>query len=222
MFDHIAPRYDFLNHLLSANIDKIWRRKVRRLLEQERPRSILDVATGTGDLAIELARLQPERIIGVDISANMLELGKRKIQARHLDGLITFQKADSENLPFADNSFDAVTVAFGVRNFENLEAGLAEMTRVLKPGCRLVVLEFSKPSVFPFRELFNLYFHYILPAIGRFFSRDRRAYSYLPESVKAFPEGQKFMSLLQAAGINHVKCISLTFGIASVYTGTKS
>ncbi len=222
MFDNIAPRYDFLNHLLSANIDKIWRRRVRRIVEKDNSKLILDVATGTADLAIELSRMKPERITGVDISEGMLELGRVKVKERSLDKLITLQKADSEKLPFADNTFDAVTVAFGVRNFENLKTGIKEMCRVLKPAGRLVVLEFSKPSAFPVKQIFYFYFHYILPVIGRIFSKDTRAYTYLPESVQSFPEGKKFVSLLEEAGFKEVQCKNLTFGISSIYTGKKS
>ncbi len=222
MFDNIAPTYDFLNHLLSLNIDKLWRRKAVNLLKPLHPESILDVASGTGDFAIELHRLSPSEIIGVDISEKMLEIGKRKIKRKNLAGRIRFERADSEKLSFPDNRFDAVTVGFGVRNFENLEKGILEMCRVLKAGGMLVVLEFSKPRVFPVKQIFYFYFHYVLPVIGKIFSNDQRAYSYLPESVQSFPDGQGFCRLLEEAGFKSVQCKNLTFGIASIYTGIKS
>lgn len=221
MFDNIAPRYDFLNHLLSVNIDKLWRKKAMRFLEEKKPQSILDVATGTADFSIALQQLNPQEIIGVDISENMLAVGRTKVKSKKLDSLITLQRADSEQLPFADNRFDAVTVAFGVRNFENLKKGLQEMLRVVKPGGRVVVLEFSKPRVFPVKQLFNFYFKNILPVIGRIFSSDQRAYTYLPESVQAFPEGKAFIALMEECGYKAVKCKNLTFGIASIYAGEK-
>ncbi len=221
MFDNIAPRYDFLNHLLSVNIDKIWRKKAMNLLKEKKPQSILDVATGTADFAIQLRKLQPKEIIGVDISEKMLEVGRVKLKNKNLTQLITLQRGDSEQLPFPDNRFDAITVAFGVRNFENLQAGIREMWRVLKPEGKLVVLEFSKPRVFPVKQMFYFYFHYVLPVIGRIFSKDQRAYTYLPESVERFPEGAAFTRLLEEAGFKNVQCKNLTFGISSVYSGEK-
>lgn len=221
MFDNIAPSYDFLNHLLSVNIDKLWRRKATKLLRPLNPQSILDVATGTGDFAIELMKLKPKEIVGVDISEGMLEVGRKKMKERNLSAIISLQKADSEQLPFTDNRFDAVTVAFGVRNFENLRAGLQEMHRVIKPGGKAVILEFSKPTAFPVKQLFGFYFKYILPVIGRLFSSDKRAYTYLPESVQAFPEGAAFVKLMEECGYKAVECKILTFGIASIYTGVK-
>lgn len=222
MFDNIAPRYDFLNHLLSANIDKLWRRTAVNLLRKKRPKSILDVATGTGDFAIALQRLHPDEIIGVDISENMLAIGRDKLKRKNFDRLISMQRGDSEKLPFPNNRFDAVTVAFGVRNFENLRKGISEMCRVLKPNGTLVVLEFSKPRAFPVKQMFYFYFNYVLPVIGRIFSKDQRAYTYLPESVRSFPDGEEFCKLLKEAGFKSVQCNSLTFGIASIYTGEKS
>jgi len=222
MFDNIAPKYDFLNHLLSMNIDKLWRRKAMGYLKSSKPQSILDVATGTGDFAIELRKLHPKEIIGADISEKMLQIGREKIKKRNLNSLITLQRGDSEQLPFPDNRFDALTVAFGVRNFENLKAGLKEMCRVLKPNGMLVVLEFSKPQAFPVKQMFYFYFNYVLPVIGKIFSKDQRAYTYLPESVRSFPEGKEFGKLLAEAGFKAVQCKSLTFGIASIYTGEKS
>lgn len=221
MFDNIAPRYDFLNHLLSVNIDKLWRRKAMNLLKEKNPQTILDVATGTADFSLALQNLKPKEIIGVDISENMLSVGRVKVRKKKLDNIITLQRADSELLPFPDNRFDAVTVAFGVRNFENLKAGMQEMLRVVKPGGKVVVLEFSKPQGFPVKQLFNFYFKNVLPVIGRIFSSDKRAYTYLPESVQAFPEGKAFLSLMEECGYKAVQCTSLTFGIASIYTGEK-
>jgi demethylmenaquinone methyltransferase/2-methoxy-6-polyprenyl-1,4-benzoquinol methylase len=222
MFNRIAPYYDLLNRLLSLGIDKIWRRRAIAQLKGAAPRLILDVATGTADLAIESARrLEPEKVIGVDIAAEMLEIGRAKLRRKGLDSLIELREGDSENLPFPDNTFDAITVAFGVRNFENLEKGLIEMRRVLKDGGQLVVLEFSKPSIFPFKQLFNGYFKYILPAIGRLTSKDPRAYSYLYESVQAFPDGDDFLRILHHTGYKLNQCIPLTLGICSIYSGVK-
>lgn len=222
MFNRIAPYYDFLNRFLSLGIDTIWRKKAIDLLRSEQPKLILDVATGTADVALEtVKRLQPDKVIGIDISTEMLEIGKKKIKKRGLDTVIELQEGDSENLPFADNTFDAITVAFGVRNFENLEKGLTEMRRVLKDNGKLVVLEFSKPSVFPIKQMFNLYFKYILPTIGRLTSKDPRAYSYLYESVQAFPDGDDFVNILSKTGYKSNQCKPLTLGICSIYSGQK-
>lgn len=222
MFNRIAPYYDFLNRLLSLGIDTIWRKQAISRLKARQPRYILDVATGTADVALEAMRqLQPDKIVGIDISGEMLAVGREKISQRGLDTVIELQEGDAENLPFADETFDAITVAFGVRNFENLEKGLQEMRRVLKKDGQLVVLEFSQPSIFPFRQLFNLYFKYILPLIGRFTSKDPRAYSYLYESVQAFPDGQRFLDILQRTGYKSNQCIPLTLGICSIYLGEK-
>lgn len=222
MFNRIAPYYDLLNRLLSLGIDTRWRKRAIRELAADRPALVLDVATGTADVALETAgRLRPEKIIGVDISAEMLEIGRRKIKKRGLDTVIELQEGDSENLPFPNNTFDAITVAFGVRNFENLEMGLAEMLRVLKPEGKLVVLEFSQPSSFPFKQVFHAYFRHILPLIGRVTSRDPRAYRYLYESVQAFPNGGDFIDILTKTGYKSNQCIPLTFGICSIYTGQK-
>lgn len=221
MFDNVADRYDFLNHLLSMGIDILWRKKTINSIQSINPKVILDVATGTGDLAIETIRLKPEKIIGLDLSQKMLDLGIEKVKRKKLDHIIGFQKGDSEDLPFENNSFDAITVAYGVRNFENLDTGLSEMFRVLKPGGRLAVLEFSKPTMFPVKQFFNFYFQYVCPLIGKMFSDDDRAYTYLPESVKVFPVGNDFVNRLEKAGFKKTKCRQLSFGISSLYNGEK-
>ncbi len=222
MFDNIAKYYDFLNHFLSLGIDKSWRKKAIALLKEDQPQSILDVATGTGDLAIEANKqLKPQKIVGIDISVKMLEVGEQKIRKLGVENVISLQEGDSENLPFEDNSFDATMAAFGVRNFANVTAGLKEMQRILKPNAKLVILEFSKPTIFPFKQLFNLYFKYILPTIGRLTSKDKKAYDYLYESVQAFPEGQDFLDLLTDMGWKNVTCKKLSLGICSIYTATK-
>lgn len=221
MFDKISPQYDFLNHTLSLGIDRLWRRRLLRLAGAARPKYILDVATGTGDLAIALARLNPDKIIGIDISEGMLSHGHRKIDKLGLKDKITLQKGDSEALEFGDNTFDAVTVAFGVRNFENLQAGLSEMLRVTKPEGKIFILEFSQPEVFPFAQLYKFYFKNILPRIGRWISRDRWAYSYLPDSVEAFPYGQAFADILTRLGYRDVTLHRLTLGVATIYEAMK-
>jgi demethylmenaquinone methyltransferase/2-methoxy-6-polyprenyl-1,4-benzoquinol methylase len=221
MFDNISGRYDFLNHFLSMGIDKAWRKKAVRLLESYNPKVILDVATGTGDFALQSLTLNPEKIIGVDISEGMLEVGRKKVSDRGLSKIIEMHSGDSENLPFSDNNFDAVTVGFGVRNFENLSKGLLEINRVMKPGALLVVLEFSRPRRFPFKQFYNFYFKTILPKIGRWISRDKAAYTYLPESVEAFPDGDDFIKILNSTGFKNTACKPLTFGISSIYTAQK-
>ena len=221
MFDSISSNYDFLNHFLSLGIDIRWRRKAIKLLAPGNPKLILDVATGTGDFAIETLKLNPDKVIGIDISEGMLEVGRKKMKDRGYDSKIELLSGDSENLPFEENKFDAVIVAFGVRNFENLEKGLAEMYRVLKPGGRMVVLEFSKPRMFPFKQLYSFYFNYILPKIGKLVSKDPAAYTYLPESVQAFPDGDSFVGILNRVGYKDTLCKPLTLGISSLYTGTK-
>jgi demethylmenaquinone methyltransferase/2-methoxy-6-polyprenyl-1,4-benzoquinol methylase len=221
MFDNISERYDLLNHLLSLSIDKGWRRKVVRMASEGKPKLILDVATGTADLAIALKKAHPEKITGIDISAGMLSVGRTKIAKKKLSSLITLEQADSEDLPFADDTFDAITVAFGVRNFENLKKGLSEMRRVLKPGGRLLVLEFSQPQSFPFTQIYNFYFKYVLPTIGKLVSKDSRAYTYLPESVQAFPYGDAFRNILAEVGYETGRVIPVTFGIATIYEGRK-
>ena len=222
MFNKIAPYYDFLNHFLSLGIDTIWRKKAIDQLTELDPKYILDVATGTADLALEAKkRLQPEKIIGVDISIDMLDVGRKKIDKRGFEKVIELQEGDSENLSFENNTFDAITVAFGVRNFANLEKGLAEMHRVLKEDGKIVILEFSKPRIFPFKQLFNLYFKYLLPFIGKFTSKDPKAYKYLYDSVQVFPDGANFVSILEKIGFKSIQCISLSLGICSIYTGFK-
>jgi demethylmenaquinone methyltransferase / 2-methoxy-6-polyprenyl-1,4-benzoquinol methylase len=221
MFDNISHRYDFLNHFLSLGIDKSWRKKAIRILEPLHPQYILDVATGTGDFALQALALKPKKITGIDISEGMLEIGRKKVRDRNLSAIIDLIHGDSENLPFEENKFDAVTVAFGVRNFENLKRGMLEICRVLKPGGTLVVLEFSKPSRFPFKQVYNFYFKYILPKIGSAVSNDKAAYTYLPKSVEAFPDGEDFLHILQEVGFKNTQCSSLTFGVSSIYTGTK-
>ncbi|RCH56534.1 bifunctional demethylmenaquinone methyltransferase/2-methoxy-6-polyprenyl-1,4-benzoquinol methylase UbiE [Mucilaginibacter hurinus] len=222
MFNNISKTYDFLNHFLSLGIDIIWRKKAINELKADKPALILDVATGTGDFAFEaLSILKPEKIIGVDISQGMLEIAKQKIAKRGLGDKFEVKLGDSEKLPFNDNGFDAVTVAYGVRNFENLEAGLADIYRVLKPGGKAVVLEFSKPKIFPVMQLYNFYFSYITPGIGKLFSKDSRAYSYLPESVAAFPDGKGFTAVMDKVGFKNTKIRPLAFGICSIYTGAK-
>lgn len=222
MFNRIAPYYDFLNRLLSLGIDTIWRKKAIKQLDKAHAKVILDVATGTADLALEASKqLTTEKIVGLDISNEMLEVGREKIKRKGLSELITLQEGDSENLPFSDNTFDAITVAFGVRNFENLEKGLKEMYRVMKPGGKVVILEFSRPRIFPFKQLYNFYFRNILPAIGKLTSKDPKAYRYLYESVQAFPDGDAFLSILENLGYKSNRCIPLTLGVCSIYTATK-
>ncbi|MFA5326677.1 MAG: bifunctional demethylmenaquinone methyltransferase/2-methoxy-6-polyprenyl-1,4-benzoquinol methylase UbiE [Prolixibacteraceae bacterium] len=221
MFDNIAPKYDFLNHFLSLGIDKLWRKKAIRILSGFKSETILDVASGTGDFAIAAAKLKPEKIIGFDISEHMLNVGRVKVKRLGLDSLIEFQKGDSEAMPFQDEKFDAITVAFGVRNFENLETGLKEFKRVLKPDGVAIILEFSKPKYFPMKQLYLFYFFGILPVIGRMVSKDSSAYSYLPESVMAFPDDQKFLAILNKVGFSRARQKRLSFGIATIYMAQK-
>jgi len=221
MFDHIAPKYDFLNHVLSFGIDKLWRRKAIRILSKYQPDTILDVATGTGDFAIAASKLKPQRLVGYDLSEQMLNVGKAKIKQLGLESMIEFQKGDSEEMPFGDKQFDAITVAFGVRNFENLENGLHEFFRVLKDDGVVVILEFSKPKYFPMKQFYFFYFLHILPFIGRLVSKDSSAYSYLPESVMAFPDDLKFLAILQSVGFSKSKQNRLSFGIATIYIAQK-
>lgn len=221
MFNSIAHKYDFLNRFLSMGIDKGWRKKAISYLKPLAPKKILDVATGTGDLALEAMKLNPDQIIGLDIAEQMLVYGREKIAAKGWTDKIQMIKGDSEELPFADNNFDAITVAFGVRNFQNLAKGLKEMNRVLKPGGRLVVLEFSKPAGFPYKQVYNFYFTYILPLMGNMVSNSKNAYTYLPESVKHFPEGAEFAAFLKDAGYKNIMVKPLTFGTCSLYIADK-
>jgi len=222
MFNNIAGNYDFLNHFLSLGIDKIWRKKAIATIASAAPQHILDVATGTGDLAIAAADKMPAvHVTGVDIAVQMLEEGKKKIHTRGLDSRIVMDKADSESLPFTNGKFDAVMCAYGVRNFEHLEAGLKEMQRVLRPGGRLAILEFSRPRSFPFRQLYGFYFRYMLPLIGRLVSKHSRAYTYLPESVQAFPDGEQFCALLRRCGFKDPVAKPLTFGVTTLYVAGK-
>ncbi len=222
MFNNIAPKYDFLNHFLSMGIDKIWRRRAIRLLKGIENPEILDVATGTGDLAIAALKLNPKRIVGLDLSPEMLKVGEEKVQRKNLSHIISMVEGDSENLPFKEGEFDAVTVAFGVRNFENLNKGLCEINRVLKKGGRFMVLEFSNPSAFPFKQIYKLYSTKILPWWGGLLSKDKDAYTYLPESVAAFPEGKAFVSELEGAGFKCLKVWKQTFGVATIYFAEKT
>ncbi|MFT4525121.1 MAG: demethylmenaquinone methyltransferase/2-methoxy-6-polyprenyl-1,4-benzoquinol methylase [Granulosicoccus sp.] len=223
MFDSIAPRYDLLNRVLSLGIDIIWRRIAIKKLRDLEPQSVLDVATGTGDVILEIERqLSPARMVGLDISAGMLELGTKKIRAKEFGQKVEMIVGDSEDLPFKDNTFDAITVAFGVRNFENLNKGLTEMYRVLKPGGKLMVLEFSHPKKAPVKQIYWAYFNHILPFFGKMVSKDSSAYTYLPESVKQFPDGELFIEELKTAGYQNMERRSLTFGIASIYLGSKN
>ncbi|WP_196890293.1 bifunctional demethylmenaquinone methyltransferase/2-methoxy-6-polyprenyl-1,4-benzoquinol methylase UbiE [Aureivirga sp. CE67] len=221
MFDNISGKYDFLNHFLSMGIDIRWRKKVLKIVKSKNPKTILDIATGTGDVAILLSQAKPEKIVGLDLSNGMLEVGRKKIKERNLDNLIEMIQGDSENLPFEDNSFDVITVSFGVRNFENLNKGIQEIYRVLKPGGTFIVLEFSQPTKFPMKQLYGFYSKRILPIFGRMISKDSSAYTYLPESVAAFPFGNAFNNILEKNGFNNAKDKPVTFGIASIYTATK-
>ena len=222
MFNQIAPRYDFLNRFLSAGIDIGWRKKALRLLKKDNPSILLDVATGTGDLAILAASvLSPQQISGVDISEGMLNIGKKKIKALQLEQIIQLQYGDSEQLNFQDGTFDASTVAFGVRNFQHLEKGLSEILRVLKPGGKLMVLEFSKPSAPVIKEAYNLYMKFITPSVGSIFSKSKNAYQYLNDSVQQFPEGMDFIAVMERVGFKHTFYKRLSFGICTAYIGEK-
>ena len=221
MFDKVSKNYDFLNRVLTFGIDISWRKKVVKVIAKNNPKQILDIATGTGDFAIMLAKLNPEKVIGLDISQGMLDMGIEKIKNKKLDGLIDMIQGDSENMPFEDNSFDAITVGFGVRNFENLDKGLQEIKRVLKPNGVLTILETSQPEKFPMKQLFKFYSKFIIPTVGNLFSKDKNAYSYLPESAAAFPYGENFNNILLKNGFNSATNRSLTFGIAAMYTAKK-
>ncbi len=221
MFDDISPRYDFLNHFLSFGIDRRWRRQLVKMLRQHAPRDILDVATGTGDLALAMAATEASRIMGIDISLQMLAEGERKIKAAGLTSLINFREGDAENIPFPDNSFHAVTVAFGVRNFGDLETGLSEMRRVLIPGGTMYILEFSHPASFPMKHLYRFYSAWFIPLWGRIISGNTQAYRYLPESVAAFPSGRNFLEVLMKVGMRDLSAFPLSQGIATIYRARK-
>ena len=222
MFDDIAPRYDFMNRFLSAGIDVYWRRKALQKLKENAPKLMLDVATGTADVAVMAAEmLKPSKIYGIDISEGMLEFGRKKLVKEKLTDVIELRNGDSEKIDFPDECFDAVTVAFGVRNFAGLEKGMSEILRVLKPGGKLVVLEFSKPTLPGIRELYNLYMNVVAPGMGGIFSKNRDAYQYLHDSVQKFPEGKAFTHVLSSVGFKETLCERLSFGICSIYTGIR-
>ncbi len=221
MFDNISEDYDGLNRVISLGIDVSWRKKVVKLVGENNPQQILDIATGTGDLALMMAQLNPKRIVGLDISEGMLQVGRQKVAKANLSDKIEMIVGDSENIPFPDNTFDAITVSFGVRNFENLDKGLTEILRVLKPAGKFVVLETSNPTKFPFKQGYKLYTNFILPIIGKLFSKDKVAYSYLSESANSFPFGEAFNNILQKNGFKNAKNIPVTFGVASIYTALK-
>lgn len=221
MFDTISGEYDGLNRVISLGIDINWRKKVVEIVGRNNPKQILDIATGTGDLAIMMSQLNPDKIIGLDISAGMLEVGKQKISKVNLSDKIDMVVGDSEAMPFKDNTFDAITVSFGVRNFANLGKGIQEIARVLKPTGVLVILETSNPTKFPFKQGYKLYTNLFLPIIGKLFSKDKVAYSYLSESANSFPFGEAFCNILQKNGFTHTKANPVTFGVATIYTATK-
>ena len=221
MFDTISSKYDNLNRVISFGVDVKWRKKILKMVAQKQPKAILDVATGTGDLAILLSQTNADKIIGLDISAGMLEVGKQKIAHKNLSSKIEMVLGDSEKIAFDDNSFDAVTVAFGIRNFENLELGLSEILRVLKPNGIFVILETSIPEKFPFKQGYTIYTKYILPLIGKLFSKDKVAYQYLSDSASIFPYGERLNNILQKIGFIDVKHLPQTFGVATIYSATK-
>lgn len=222
MFDRIAPTYDELNHRLSWNIDKGWRKKAIKQLKPFAPQTILDIATGTGDFAILSAKmLQPKQLIGADISVGMMEIGKRKVAAAHLDQIVSFQKEDCLALSFADHSFDAVTAAFGIRNFQDLDTGLKEIYRVLKPGGHLSIVELTQPVSFPMKQLFKVYSHTLLPFYGKLLSKDKSAYKYLTSTIEAFPQGEQMVEILQKAGFSNATFKRLTLGVCTMYFAEK-
>lgn len=221
MFDNISSNYDGLNRVMTFGIDQSWRRKVVELVKKSGAKNIIDIATGTGDLAIMLSQIEHSRITGLDISSGMLEIGKHKIKELGLSNRIDMTLGDSERLPFEDNSFDAATVSYGVRNFEDLDQGLTEISRILKPGGILVVLETSVPTKFPFKQGYNLYSKTFLPLIGKLFSKDKKAYSYLSESAKSFPFGKEFVSILLENGFTQAEDLPVTMGVSTIYLATK-
>ena len=222
MFDNISPKYDFLNRLLSMGIDIRWRNKLIELMKPLSPQHILDIATGTGDLAVlEARKLRPAKVTGLDLSEGMLQVAKKKVREQNLEKIVELIQGDAEHMPFDDNTFDAITVAFGVRNFENLKAGLSEMRRVLKPGGTVFILEFSQPGKTPFKQLYRFYSGHILPFLGKIISGDSSAYTYLPESIAAFPYGKEMENILMKTGYKEAKTYPLTFGISSIYVAKK-
>ena len=221
MFDTISGDYDGLNRVISFGIDVKWRKKVVKIVQEAQPQTILDIATGTGDLAINLAQTQADKIIGLDISSGMLEIGKQKVSKKGLDHKIEMVLGDSENMSFKDNTFDAITVAFGVRNFETLEKGLKEIYRVLKPNGKFVILETSVPVKTPYKQGYNLYTKHVLPVIGKLFSKDQNAYKYLSESASVFPYGETLNNILREIGFINVEDFPQTFGVATIYTSSK-
>ncbi|MEQ6125181.1 bifunctional demethylmenaquinone methyltransferase/2-methoxy-6-polyprenyl-1,4-benzoquinol methylase UbiE [Pseudotenacibaculum sp. MALMAid0570] len=221
MFDNISQNYDGLNRVISFGIDVSWRKKVVKLVSKNNPKQILDIATGTGDLALMMSQLNPDRVVGLDISEGMLEVGKQKIEKAGLSNQIEMVVGDSENMPFDDNTFDAITVSFGVRNFANLDKGLTEIKRVLKPNGTFVILETSNPTKFPFKQGYKFYTSYILPIIGKIFSKDKVAYSYLCESANSFPFGEAFDNILKKNGFINTEYKPVTFGVATIYSATK-
>lgn len=222
MFDNIAPTYDKLNHRLSWDIDKVWRKKAIKALAPYQPQSLLDIATGTGDFAILAAQmLRPQKLVGADISEGMMEIGRQKVKALALDNVVTFEKENCLNLSYQSDTFDAVTAAFGIRNFADLDAGLREMYRVLKPGGHLSIIELTTPVTFPMKQLFHIYSHTVLPIYGRMISRDTSAYSYLTKTIEAFPQGERMMDILMKAGFAEASFKRLTFGICTMYLATK-
>jgi len=221
MFDRISGKYDFLNHFLSVGIDKGWRRKAIKMLEEVQPKRILDIASGTGDFAIAALKLGPVEVVGMDISEGMLEVGRKKMTKLGVSNIVDMRLGDSEALPFEDNYFDGLTVGFGVRNYENLEKGLSEMLRVVRPGGKLIILEFSKPKKFPIKQYYAFHSKYIIPFFGKRISKEEKAYQYLPESVAAFPEGEDFTNILEKLGYNKVERRPVSGGIATIYSGIK-
>lgn len=221
MFNRISGKYDFLNHFLSVGIDKGWRRKAIKMLEEIQPKRILDIASGTGDFAIASLKLNPTEVVGMDISEGMLEVGRQKMKKKGVDSIVTMRLGDSEALPFEDNYFDALTVGFGVRNYENLELGLSEMLRVVRPGGKIIILEFSKPKKFPVKQYYAFHSKYVIPFFGKRISKEEKAYTYLPESVAAFPEGKSFTDILTKLGYKSVGQRLVSGGIATIYYGLK-
>jgi demethylmenaquinone methyltransferase / 2-methoxy-6-polyprenyl-1,4-benzoquinol methylase len=221
MFNNISKKYDFLNHFLSVGIDRMWRKKAVAQLKSIQPKRLLDLATGTGDFALALLKLNPTEIVGMDISEGMLEVGREKMKKRGVDHIISMRLGDSENLPFEDDYFDGLTVGFGVRNYENLERGLSEMLRVIRPGGKVVILEFSKPKKFPVKQYYTFHSKYIIPFFGKMVSKDSSAYTYLPDSIQAFPEGKDFENILTKLGYKNVKGKLVSGGIATIYSGEK-